>query len=347
MCDSISPSISVIMSVYNCEKYLAQSIESILNQTFTDFEFIIVNDGSVDNTLSIIKHYAQRDTRITFISQKNRGLPFALNQGIAASKGKYTARMDADDISLPRRLQVQHELLESNPEVGVCGGSAYLFNKVPNKKNLMSHPQKHKDLKVKLLFSVCFIHPTVMIRSDILKSLPYIYNVEFKNSQDYELWSRLVEITNFFNLKEPLIHYRRDSDSITSKTANSGMSNRFPLVKKTQEKQLSKIGLVTNHEESVLHYQLALNSEIKNINVDGGDVYRHLKRILNANRSVCHFDQKSLLSFLARKYFIFLLLSFRWNKNIRVFDFFKFMFFWGGFQVCKDKIAILLSSRTL
>lgn len=347
MCDSIAPSISVVMSVYNCEKYLAQSIESILNQTFTDFEFIIVDDGSTDDSLSIIQRYSEEDDRIVIMSRKNKGLPFSLNEGIAFSKGKYIARMDADDISLPRRLKLQHEVLEAKPEVGVCGGSAYLFNQIPNKKRLMSNPQMHEELKVRLLFSVCFIHPTVMIRADCLKAMPYIYDVNFQNSQDYELWSRLVEVTTFYNIKTPLIYYRSSSDGITAKVGKDALNNRFPLVAKIHEKQLSKIGYFSSNEDLMLHFHLSLNSGMANIGSSADCVKSYLKRIISANNLSGYLNDESLICFLSRKYFVFLVLSFRQTKNITFSCFFDSMFLLGGFRVCKDKLLSRLRAHGL
>jgi len=113
--------VSIVMSVYNAQKYLDEAIESILNQTYSNFEFIIINDGSTDKSLEIIENYAKKDSRIIVINRENKGLIYSLNEGIRKANGKYIARMDADDISLPQRLEKQVEFMEKNKNIGICG----------------------------------------------------------------------------------------------------------------------------------------------------------------------------------------------------------------------------------
>ena len=142
---SKTPLISVVMSVFNTEMYLNKSIESILKQSYKNFEFIIIDDGSTDSSLSIILNYMKKDKRMVLISRENKGLPYSLNEGIDKSIGKYIARMDADDISLSTRLAEQIEFMEKNNEIGIVGTWIEIFgNNISNK--ISKHPKYHNEL---------------------------------------------------------------------------------------------------------------------------------------------------------------------------------------------------------
>lgn len=190
------PIISVVMSVYNGEQFLAWAIESILSQTFRDFEFIIVNDGSTDGSLAILNEYAQRDCRIRLISRENRGLTVSLNEGIADARGEWIARMDADDISLPDRFHKQMAWIQ-HTGADICGGWVQLtgtwFHRV------WRYCGSSDAIRLKLLFGSTFAHPTVMLRTSVAKANPY--NEKAHYVEDYELWTRLarlgVKMTNY------------------------------------------------------------------------------------------------------------------------------------------------------
>lgn len=187
------------MSVYNGEKYLDEAIESILKQTYKDFEFIIINDGSTDRSLEIIKKYKNQDNRIVLISRENKGLISSLNEGIEKSNGKYVARMDADDISLPERFETQIEFMETNKDV--CGTNIQLFNDDKIFK-VWNYPEKDYEIK----FMTAFAHPTVIMRKEIFKSLKYD---DCKDAEDYKLWCDIA-IHNYKigNLNKVLLKYR-------------------------------------------------------------------------------------------------------------------------------------------
>jgi len=199
-----SPKISVIMSVYNGEKYLRESVESILNQTFTSFEFIIVNDGSTDSSLDIIRSYD--DDRIRLIdNEQNIGLTKSLNKALRFAGGEYIARQDADDVSLPNRLERQVNYLEKHPEVAVLGTSVYLIDedgKTTTKVVALAGPTL-KDLHKGNQFT----HGSVMFKKDIVAELGG-YNESLRYVQDYELWLRLAKKHHIGNLREPLYKLR-------------------------------------------------------------------------------------------------------------------------------------------
>jgi glycosyltransferase involved in cell wall biosynthesis len=197
------PKITVLMPVYNGETYLREAIESILAQSFRDFEFLIINDGSTDQSVSIIKSYY--DPRIRQIdNDQNMGLVNTLNKGLLIAQGEYIARMDCDDISMPDRLKKQVEYMERHPNVGVCGtwiewyGEEYVFE----------YPTDDRGIKEAMLSYCALAHPAVMFGPSLLKTKKIYYNSAFEHIEDYELWSRLAPITTFVNIPEMLLKYR-------------------------------------------------------------------------------------------------------------------------------------------
>lgn len=204
-----SPIISVIMPVYNCEKYVGEAVQSILNQTFTDFELLIVDDCSTDATVSIIKSIS--DARINLIrKEKNSGYTDSLNYAITIAKGKYIARMDGDDISLPNRFQRQVEYLNAHQDVILCGTGIQIIDS----DKILKHPVNHEDIKVKLCFSNAIFHPSVMGRTEAFSE--YKYNKEFEPAEDYDLWTRLVFAGKLANIDEVLLDYRVHPNQISN-----------------------------------------------------------------------------------------------------------------------------------
>lgn len=207
--------VSVVMPVYNGEKYLKEAIDSILNQTYTDFEFIIINDGSQDKTKDIIFSYSDR--RIVYLENEvNKGIVVTLNRGIDASKGKYIARFDADDIADSTRLEKQVLYMESHEDVCVLGTGMKIFG-----KNVMTQTRafaiNSNKLKSELLFSSCIAHPTVIIRKKTLDENKFKYDVNFAGAEDYHLWWRMANVGKIAMIDEPLHYYRIHENQITQK----------------------------------------------------------------------------------------------------------------------------------
>lgn len=197
--------ISVVMPVYNTkEEYLREAIESILNQTYNDFEFIIINDGSTNNAEDVILSY--KDKRIKYLKQKNSGVAKALNYGFDLAKGEYIARMDSDDISLPNRFEKQIKFLEAHKDVSVIGSWHEEFPKRHIRKP--SYEIKLLDLFKQNLVS----HPTIMLRRNDFKKYNFRYNPHF-TCEDYELWTRIVKVLKFCNLQEVLLRCRREDNA--------------------------------------------------------------------------------------------------------------------------------------
>ncbi|CAA6819082.1 MAG: Glycosyl transferase family 2 [uncultured Sulfurovum sp.] len=310
--------ISVVMSVYNAEVYLDEAIESILNQTYKSFEFIIINDGSTDKSLDIIEKYADKDNRIVLINRENRGLPYSLNEGILLAKGKYIARMDADDISLPSRLEEQVSFMGNNPEIGVCGTA--VLNLSTGSSWILSSTDKM--LKSELLFSTVFAHPTVMMNKALLLENQLFYNETFLQSQDFELWIRLADYTKFANLKIPLLRYRILEDSIT-RQANRKIEERYKRIKSIFEKSLKKLGIQNSEEENRLHFNLSVNSRIEENNIEFSVLKKYFQKIIEGNKQKNIFDDTELLKVLGKKW----LWNMYYKKEIK--GFFSKYFFYG------------------
>jgi glycosyltransferase involved in cell wall biosynthesis len=208
-----APLISVVMSVYNGENDLKQSVPSILNQTFTDFEFVIVNDGSSDSTLNIIKDYQKNDQRIVIIDQHNKGLTKSLNIGIAKSRGKYIARQDTDDESLPTRFAEQVAFLEDNPDVVVLGTTAY---QVMDEITRIGSYFDDDTLKELVYLRNPFPHTSVVFRKDIFIRVG-MYDESYILSQDFECWMRMMSHGRISMLNVPLVKQNKTENSISRK----------------------------------------------------------------------------------------------------------------------------------
>lgn len=208
------PAVSVLMPVYNGEKYLSEAIDSILNQTFADFELIIINDGSTDGTLEILRKYTQQNKRIVLHNQTNQGLIAALNKGIKLARGKYIARMDADDISFPERLALQVGFLENHPEIGVLGSGARIMNSSGVTYDTLQHPTQHNVLQWCLCFFCPIVHPTVIMRRQVVVQVGGYGAMQ--HAEDYDLWCRLSCVTRLSNLKDVLLYLRQHDSNVSN-----------------------------------------------------------------------------------------------------------------------------------
>ncbi len=205
------------MSVFNGERYLQESVESILNQTYRDFEFIIIDDGSADRTPEILKDWAKKDLRIKIITnEKNIGLTKSLNKAIKIAQGEYIARQDADDISLPQRLEKQIEFLENHPEIKILGTFGYSITQKPKILGKEIVPVSSQAIKKTLIKRNPFIHTSVMIKREIIDRVGG-YDEKFRTVQDYELWFRILRIAEGENLPLFLVKKRYRPEMISLK----------------------------------------------------------------------------------------------------------------------------------
>lgn len=228
--DRKSVKISIVMPVRNGEKYLKDCIDSVLSQTFKDFEFIIVNDGSTDLTESIVRSYS--DDRIVWINEgekKSRGISETLNIGIARSSGKYIARMDADDKMYSERLEIQYNWMESHTDIDICGSGFEWGNGKPE-------PEYYKPItritdKALIEVGNFLGHPTVMMRKSSLQKLPYLYEAYYDGAEDLKLWITAIRKgLKISNIQQPLLYYRQHSDQVTEKNnSSSGIPSHIKI----------------------------------------------------------------------------------------------------------------------
>lgn len=200
------PTVSVILPAYNAQSTIGETIQSIIDQTYKDWELIIINDGSTDDTKSVVLSFD--DPRIKYIENDgNKKLIYTLNRGIELSSGKYIARMDSDDICMPTRFEKQVAFMEANPNVIVCGSSIEKFGDdiEPLRKDYF---EQNEEIKAAYPILGCFCHPAVMMRARVIKENNIRYDGEFKDSEDYKLWLDLMNFGDYSNIPEVLLRYR-------------------------------------------------------------------------------------------------------------------------------------------
>ena len=210
-----SPRVSVVMPVYNAEKYITEALDSIIQQTFTDFELIVIDDGSADRSNTIIESYAKKDRRIIVHRQNNSGLISSLNCGCSLARGTYIARMDADDVSLAERFERQLDYLERHPNIGLLG--TWIQDIGPNGEPgpVWPLPTTPSLIPWFLMFGNCIAHPTVMGRRELIQTLGY--RTEATHVEDYDLWCRISTVSGLANLPEVLVKYRVLNQSVSSR----------------------------------------------------------------------------------------------------------------------------------
>jgi glycosyltransferase involved in cell wall biosynthesis len=213
---TLHPDISVILPAYNCAAYLQEAVQSILNQTFSNFELVIINDGSTDNTESIILSFT--DNRIVYVkNEENKGLVYTLNRGIHMARGKYIARMDSDDICFPERLVKQKIFLDENKMIASVASTVIFIDENGAQKGLWELDQKTitaQQIRKTLPYQNCIAHPSIMLRTEI--AMQFCYKEYQKNIEDYDLWLRLYNNGySIEKIKEPQLYYRVHSASVT------------------------------------------------------------------------------------------------------------------------------------
>ena len=253
------PKISILLPVYNAEKYLSDCLKSLFNQTFHDFEIIAIDDASTDSSLNILYKYAEIDSRIKIYSNKsNLKLAATLNKGIQFSSAPLIARMDADDIALPNRLEYQYNFMLNNPKVAICGTNI----KVLGTDQIWEMPVSNSEIRATLVFNSPILHPTVIYRKHtICKYNGYNENIVY--AEDYELWHRLSKDREvvFKNINIPLVYYRlTDSDKPSS--YKEIQKNTADIIRKEQIKMLD---IIPDSRQLALHSQISLHQDINTL----------------------------------------------------------------------------------
>jgi glycosyltransferase involved in cell wall biosynthesis len=274
-----TPLISVLMPVYNAESYLKDSIQSILNQSLNDFEFIIINDCSTDRSGEIIKSFS--DNRIRYFENtENLKLIQCLNFGISVANGKYIARMDADDISMPNRFQKQFEVMENNPKIDICGTSIQYFNESERLKKWIV-PEKDHNIKLKMLFGSQFAHPTVFIKKSFLDKHKLVYSDNALHVEDYEFWIRCCGLgAYFYNITDVMLLYRKSENSVSHKYKYLQQKNNLLCQKKYFESFIER-----NISENECEFQ-------KNSSKSDSYSDKYVPRCIAMIREICKINEK-------------------------------------------------------
>lgn len=291
--------LTVLMPVYNSEKFLEASIESILKQTLKAFEFIIINDGSTDSSEDIIKSFC--DSRIRYISNfSNKGIVETLNEGLKLSRGKYIARMDADDIASPERLSKQLRYMQTHPECKLCGSRALGIDVKGVKLYSINRPLNRDKIKVFNLFRNAFIHPAIMADAEVIKE--YAYHEDYKYAEDYLLFSKISMNYSVANLKHCLLNYRIHNESITAKKNEEMIRSEL----KTIAYLLSFLFDKVSESMLLLHHSLLRPA---NTSFPIRKMEEHLISISHANEKKHIYNQAILDKQLQKEWFSLLLKS--------------------------------------
>lgn len=249
------PEVTVLMPVYNSEKYISEAIISILNQSFSNFKFIIIDDASTDNTVNIINTF--KDRRIRLIqNQTNVGNNNARNVGLKNASGKYICAMDSDDIAPKYRIEKQFNFMEENKEFGICGGQ----RKIIGIDGKYMPPSNYEELKVRLTGQMCFVHPTLFFRASLLKKHSLKYNETYRFAADYDLMVRSAYHFPVTNIPEIMVEYRKHSEQITTAKANE----QGKIADIIRLKQLNFYEIIPNKEQAAVHLALMNRRKIRN-----------------------------------------------------------------------------------
>lgn len=294
--------VSVLMPVYNAEKYLAEAIDSIISQTFLDWELVIINDGSTDSSLSIINRFT--DSRIRLINNEtNLGLIKTLNKGIELCRGQYIARMDADDISFPNRFASQVNFMDKNKEYILCGTNAEVIDSEGKETGKVINPTKNTLLQISLLFTNPFIHPSMMICKDVLSN--NFLDEKALHVEDYELWTRLAEQGKIANLELPLLKYRWHGTNVSVKHSEIQEVAKNKII----SHQLTKLGIKPTEEELYWHratfqlYSLGKEIPIENQNISN-EICNWFSKLTKQNKKLQVYPQADFEAFLWSRWIV-------------------------------------------
>lgn len=282
------------MSVYNGQAFLSEAIDSILGQTFADFEFLIIDDGSTDDSAKIVAGYD--DPRLRLIRNEcNLQEALSLNRGLARVRGRYVARMDADDVSLPTRLQQQVDFLEANPQVGACG--SWLVTMGDRAGRVWKYPTGAEEIRCRLVFDTAMAHPTVCLRREMFARHGLQYADGYAHAEDYSLWRRASENFPLANLGQVLLRYRIHDGSVSVRYRQAQVG----ALRKIHGEVLGSLRLAPSERELDLHRWVARGTP-------GGDIPpledidRWLQKLLCANRAHRAFPDRAFEAEVGRRW---------------------------------------------
>ena len=311
------PLITVFMPMFNAEKYIREAIDSILGQTFKQFELLIIDDGSTDKSCEIVESYKDERIRLYF-NGENKGLPYTRNRGLELARGKYLAIMDADDISVSRRLEIQFKYMEKHPGTVVLASGKDLLTAGEKKQETYSIKEKlytflfyrkSHQIGINLIFENVLSNSTTMIRLSFLKAKKIKYNSDCFVMQDYELWTQIFASGGQFHiLRESLVKYRNNPTNITSRSRRNSIERRRNIQKNIQKNYLNMLGYNINDEWEMLISECGIEYEEKqNKNFEKylDLLFLFYSKLIAEYPAKSYFDKKELINFLEMKYFVF------------------------------------------
>jgi glycosyltransferase involved in cell wall biosynthesis len=277
------------MPVYKGDNLLSEAVDSILNQTFSDFEMIIICDDPTHETRLILGNYQQNDSRMRVYFQKRQGLVNSLNKGFSLAFGKYIARMDADDISLPHRFERQVEFMDKNPDIGISGTWVKAIGDIAGQ--VWKYPCDHRTMKSQMLFQNALAHPSVIIRKNSFFENRFCYNQDDTYAEDYALWVRSIKNLKFANIHEILLHYRVHK-------SNTDMDIQRKTANKIRLSQINELGIKPTKAEFEIHelvsyYEIKLSKDF----IIGSKLW--LEKLQKANSKVGIYPEPEFSRILA------------------------------------------------
>jgi glycosyltransferase involved in cell wall biosynthesis len=288
------PLVTVLMPVYNAESYVETAIQSILEQTYVNFELLVIDDGSTDGSATIINGID--DSRINYVKNDvNLKLITTLNKGLKLAKGKYIARLDADDIAEKTRLQEQVDFMEANVVVGLSGTWYTAFGTV---NSTVRNPTSNQDIRFMALYQCPIIHPSTIFRTSVIRDNELSYNMDYPHAEDYQLWCRFAEVSELANIPSILLRYRLHETNI-SKLENSTQSTNTIRIK---TELFDKIGVQVSPSDLALFERLnhhVVNFEATELTQLG----ELLSKLVLANNNSNYLEPKYLSNLLSRKWY--------------------------------------------
>ena len=279
------PRVTILMPVYNAGKFLREAVDSILAQSFSDFEFLIIDDGSSDGSQSIIRSYD--DSRIRLMqNEKNLGVAATLNRGLDLARCEYIARMDADDISMHHRLGKQIHFMDENPKLGVSGTWIRLFGDQPRVVDRC--PVGASVVKAYMLFDNPMFHPTVIMRRDAMHRFGLLYDHVYYRTEDFDLWTRAVGHFPLDNLPVPLVRFRCHYSSVTSMASDIMKQQACAILRRG----LAQLQVEPTEEELDFHYAVAKGHRFNSV-ADIRQAEQWLDMLSGQNRKTGYFPEKA------------------------------------------------------
>ncbi len=294
--ENTKPLVSVLLGVYNGETYLSQAIQSVLDQTYKNFELVVLSDAHTsEESLRIINQFSDLRIRHIRLPASVNTLASSLNVGIDESKGKYIARMDVDDISLPKRLEREVAYMEKNLGISICGAWAKTFGLT---ESVIKHPTHPEEIKANLLFQASLVHPTVIMRKETLDKYNLRYNPAMKYCEDLDMWLRASRYVKIANIAEVLLLYRSHATQGHRQAEETQRGIKTGL----RETQLSFLGIRPSLREMEIHSKLSAYQSEKTeaFQIEASE---WLQKIAEVNSVAHEYDPSALKTVLGKKWF--------------------------------------------